>query len=467
MQISPLRPRRRAVRLLVVSACLSLVLLLSSVGTAWAVNVTFPDDKLESAVRSNIGKPTGQLTDTDLARITTLTARNRKIMNLSGLQYATNMTLLDLDNNSISSLYPLANLPKLQTLRLDSNLVSDLRPLKTIPNLAYIQMNRNRISDLTPLASMPKISELRLETNRLSSLTPLANLPRIRVLYITCNRLKSVAALRNLKTLDQLDISQNLIKDVSPLAGLTNLHDLNMWDNWVANIAPLAGLPLQEADLRVNMVDLAPSSSGMSTINAWISRGATVVYRPQRVWTLTGATYKLGGGKIGGVSIWYAGKKITASSSSGTYRIRSGSTGWQRFTFAKRYYYSSSRILWARAGVTTTLNVALRPKLLTPSLSRTPTAASTVRWRTGTYARIKLAVVMTDARGRVGGAIVRLQKLSGAGTWTTVYTLKTNSRGKAAKTLKLKKGVGFWRWYAPASIGDRAKATKTQRIRIR
>lgn len=467
MHTPDLRPRRQSRWLITLTLCLAIAMTLSSVASAFAANVTFADKNLESAVRSALAKPTGLLTDTDLSKLTSLTASSRKITSLAGLQYATNLTFLNLSNNAIVSVSPLSGMTKLQTLWLDSNLVSDLTPLQTCTNLGYVQLNRNRISNLTPLGSLKKLSEIRLETNRFTDVTPLGTLPQLRVLYIACNRLRDIAPLGNATALDQLDISQNNIRDVSALSKLTNLHVINMWDNWVSNITPLATLPLHDADVSVNMLDLAPNSAPMQVVGGWLARGAVVEYRPQRVWTLTGTTYKLGGGRLAGVSIWYAGRKITATSAYGTYKIRSGSTGTQKFTFAKRYYYTTSRSLWARAGVTTTLNVVLKPIPLTPTIARYPSASRVTRWSYHGVCRYKMSATLRDGRGVIKRAKVQLQKRV-RGTWRTVSTLTTSSRGKVSKYIRARgRSITYWRWYAPATAVNKAKATSAQRIRVR
>src|SRR4051794_9499021 len=81
-----------------------------------AVTVTFPDAALESAVRAQLAKPTGLITSTDMANLTTLTDESDTIQNLSGLQYATNLTDLDLYDNLVSDLSPLSGLTQLNSL---------------------------------------------------------------------------------------------------------------------------------------------------------------------------------------------------------------------------------------------------------------------------------------------------------------------------------------------------------------
>jgi len=56
--------------------------------------VTFPDPNLEAAVREAIGKPTGPIYRSDLEDLTGLRAGDRNIVDLTGLEHATNLTWL-------------------------------------------------------------------------------------------------------------------------------------------------------------------------------------------------------------------------------------------------------------------------------------------------------------------------------------------------------------------------------------
>src|SRR5438046_2451717 len=91
-------------------------------GTAVAqTDITFPDPNLEVAVRVAIGKTTGQLTSTDVEALTSLTACHGSITNLTGLEWAANLSGLSLSGNSITDLSPLARLSNLTNLNLGDN----------------------------------------------------------------------------------------------------------------------------------------------------------------------------------------------------------------------------------------------------------------------------------------------------------------------------------------------------------
>jgi Leucine-rich repeat (LRR) protein len=63
-------------------------------------SVTFPDENLEAAIRYALNKPVGEkIMATELAKLTTLMAESSGIADLSGLEYCTSLTVLDLGNN--------------------------------------------------------------------------------------------------------------------------------------------------------------------------------------------------------------------------------------------------------------------------------------------------------------------------------------------------------------------------------
>ena len=94
-----------------------------------------PDSALESAIRDELGKPTGNLTSSDMATLTSLTATSLNIADLTGLEAAVNLTFLDLGFNQISNLSPLSGLTQLGQLWLENNLITDIGVLAVLVNL--------------------------------------------------------------------------------------------------------------------------------------------------------------------------------------------------------------------------------------------------------------------------------------------------------------------------------------------
>ena len=77
--------------------------------------VHIADFNLKTAIRETLGKSGyGPITRTDIARLTTLDVSNRNIRNLIGLEFATNLTTLNLEDNPLSSSTINTYIPDLQ-----------------------------------------------------------------------------------------------------------------------------------------------------------------------------------------------------------------------------------------------------------------------------------------------------------------------------------------------------------------
>ena len=77
--------------------------------------VTIPDANLRMVIRDALGKSRfAPITVTDMARLTTLDASNRNIRDLTGLEFATNLTMLNLTDNPLSSQSRTTHIPSLQ-----------------------------------------------------------------------------------------------------------------------------------------------------------------------------------------------------------------------------------------------------------------------------------------------------------------------------------------------------------------
>jgi Leucine-rich repeat (LRR) protein len=114
--------------------------------------VYFADANLEQAIREEIFKPTGDIYPSDLDGLESLFAWQRNISDLTGLEYCTGLTDLDLPENHITDISPLAGLTNLWYLDLKENRISDISPLADLTNLTDLDLRRNQISDIAPLA---------------------------------------------------------------------------------------------------------------------------------------------------------------------------------------------------------------------------------------------------------------------------------------------------------------------------
>ena len=147
----------------------------------------FKDFVLATAVRRQLRLPTGDDVDilkipkAELIKLTYLDAsRVGKVSNLTGLEHATQLKVLDFESHNLSDITPLAQLTQLTSLNLDGyfgdNNVSDITPLAQLTQLTELDLRHNNISDITPLASLENLQKLWLLGNPIPDTSPLVSL---------------------------------------------------------------------------------------------------------------------------------------------------------------------------------------------------------------------------------------------------------------------------------------------------
>ena len=188
-----------------------------------------PDAALRDTVRETLGLPTAAPLTKEkmLWLVRNLRADHKGIVDITGLEFATNLGALRLSGNPITDLRPLANLTTLENLYL-SNLspetpTLDIAPLANLINLEQLTLINSKVSDISPLAGLKTLRELHLSNNKISDISPLAGLTELRTLLI----------------------KGNLVTDLSPVAGLEITefrHDIDVNDDGVVNILDLVAV---------------------------------------------------------------------------------------------------------------------------------------------------------------------------------------------------------------------------------
>ena len=227
--------------------------------------VEFSDANLAREIRKALRLPTGDGVDllkipkSELKKLTELRAIGEEITDLTGLEHASQLTVLNLNFNDISDITPLAQLTQLTELNLRHNNISDITPLAQLTQLTELNLERNQIRDLTPLAQLTQLTSLNLAGNNISDITPLTQLTRLTELVLNSNwgnnNISDLTALAQLTQLTELDLRGNNVSNITPLAQLTQLTELDLRRNKIANVTPLAPLTqLIELDLSNNLI---------------------------------------------------------------------------------------------------------------------------------------------------------------------------------------------------------------------
>ena len=128
--------------------------------------VYFADANLKQAVKDALGIAFDP-TQAKMATLSQLSAISKGIADLTGIEYAVNLTYLNLRDNQINNLSLLSGLTRLTDLRLLYNVISDLSPLSGMANLRILRLQSNQISDVSPLSALMNLDQLWLTSNPL------------------------------------------------------------------------------------------------------------------------------------------------------------------------------------------------------------------------------------------------------------------------------------------------------------
>ena len=222
------------------------------------IDTWMPDKKLQTAVSEKLGISVPNITKKDMLSLKRLDINEKGISNITGLEYASNVTDIRLYGSQISDITPLQNLTSLTGLYLSDNQISDITPLQNLTSLTSLGLIDNQISDITPLQNLTSLTRLGLSNNQISDITPLQNLTSLTGLDLSFNQISDITLLQNLTSLTSLALSRNQISDITPLQNLTSLTDLYLSGNQISDITPLQNL--------TSLTDLYLSNNQISDI---------------------------------------------------------------------------------------------------------------------------------------------------------------------------------------------------------
>jgi len=261
------------------AALISLAFALSGRGGLAQV-VTFPDPALENAVRSALGilAPTNiYRTNLSSATFTNFSANGLGIQNLSGLEYATNLTFLQIHGNftrpGLTNIVAVTQLRKLTNLDIPYNQLTNGSPIAGLTNLAYLDIGWNRdssdnsITDLSFLTNLLRLRWLSLFYLRVSDVTPIAGLNLMTNLNVSYNYvLTNVSAFNALSNTAEFYATSTSLRDIAFASHMPLLKKLDFGNNNVTNLSSALGHslvalwdynnPLINAELATNLTSL-------------------------------------------------------------------------------------------------------------------------------------------------------------------------------------------------------------------
>ena len=109
--------------------------------------VEIADPILEKAIRKELGKQEGELTQADLEKVTILDLRSNQLTEMKGLEKLSQLEVLYLGDNQLTNVKGLEKLSHLTSLNLINNKLTDVKGLENLTQLKTLYLRGN--PDLT------------------------------------------------------------------------------------------------------------------------------------------------------------------------------------------------------------------------------------------------------------------------------------------------------------------------------
>lgn len=152
--------------------------------------VNIPDPVLKSYLNGLLGQSsTSDITEAQMDTITNVTISNSSLTDLTGLDYAHNLTILHLSNTGVTDYALVAKIPSLTNLSIaGDNLTNDSLPdLNNLSNITNLNLSPGKLDNnaLTKFNKMSKLSYLNLDSNpSITNIMPLKSIPNLATLFV-------------------------------------------------------------------------------------------------------------------------------------------------------------------------------------------------------------------------------------------------------------------------------------------
>ncbi|TXG24092.1 LPXTG cell wall anchor domain-containing protein [Listeria monocytogenes] len=258
---------------------------------------TFPDAALATVIaKAATGSEdiTQEVSQTDLNKITSLTATSKGIVDLTGINLLSKLAYLSMSGNQISDISALNGLAKLSNLNVSSNQITsfnlnansnlpmlntvDIRSndlnninvqdqsklrtikcdtgssseltevmLKNLPTLIAASNSSNPVADDIAFSSTPGLSKVILENLPSTSSSVqldrcvieelvINNLPKVSIVTINNNKITTLEGLEDLATLSSLNAGNNELTEIESMHAFPKLQTLTLISNKLTSI---------------------------------------------------------------------------------------------------------------------------------------------------------------------------------------------------------------------------------------
>ncbi|MGJ6099984.1 LapB repeat-containing protein [Listeria monocytogenes] len=260
----------------------------------------FPDAALATVIaKAATGSEdiTQEVSQTDLNKITSLTATSKGIVDLTGIDLLSKLTSLSISGNQITDISALNGLVNLSNLNVSNNKITsfNLNANSNLPMLSAVDIRSNNLKNIN-VQDQPKLRTIECDTGSSSELTEvtLKNLPILIVAgngssayqndivfsstpglsKVILENLPSISSsvrldrcaieelvINNLPKVSMVNISNNKITTLEGLENLSAVNTLYVSENLVTEIENLHAFPkLQTLTVDNNHISVLPTS---------------------------------------------------------------------------------------------------------------------------------------------------------------------------------------------------------------
>ncbi len=199
----------------------------------------FHDESLIRKIEEVIGKDRVNITNDDLFDIKSLDINNLGIKSLEGIQYLTNLRMVNLAYNDIEDITPVSDLKKLVYFYGENNRIKDIASLTYCERLESINVSNNDMKDISDLSALKKLKGLSMKNNNIENIDFIKSNYSLEMVNLSNNNIKDLSPIQNLKDLKWLFLSNNDIEDVEVLQSFKRFEVLDINGNNIKNFDPL------------------------------------------------------------------------------------------------------------------------------------------------------------------------------------------------------------------------------------
>ena len=204
---------------------------------AFSTQVSVPELSLERAICQSLGVSRENLTQEIIEqKLISLDATSLEIRDLTGLQFASNLEILNLRNNLIEDVTPISGLANLKKLDLSGN---RLRSVGGLIPLSGSKM-RKEVSNLQLSLQDHRVSRDKKNQLKLEMAALVQRLQKgpwaLRELNLSNNRLLGLSGIEHLTDLNHLNVSRNSLIDLEGVGELKSLVTLYAQDNQLGRV---------------------------------------------------------------------------------------------------------------------------------------------------------------------------------------------------------------------------------------